>query len=51
MEQSSISMKRHVLAFERGEKTDSEIVSCTRAYQCNAGLLTEYYKIYPQDDT
>jgi uncharacterized HAD superfamily protein len=45
------SMKRHVLAFERGEDYDSETGLLHTAHiMCNAGFLTEYYKIYPQGD-
>jgi hypothetical protein len=45
------SMKRHILAFERGEDYDSETGLLHMAHvMCNAGFLTEYYKIYPQGD-
>lgn len=45
------SMKRHILAFERGEDFDKETGLLHMAHvMCNAGFLTEYYKIYPQGD-
>ena len=45
------SMKRHVLAFESGEDYDKETGLLHVAHiMCNAGFLTEYYKIYPQGD-
>ena len=45
------SMKRHILAFERGEDFDNETGLHHMAHvMCNAGFLTEYYKIYPQGD-
>lgn len=45
------SMKRHILAFERGEDYDPETgVLHTAHIMCNAGFLTEYYRIYPQGD-
>lgn len=45
------SLKRHVLAIERGEDYDPETGLLHAAHvMCNAGFLTEYYKIYPQGD-
>lgn len=45
------SMKRHILAFESGEDYDPETGLLHMAHvMCNAGFLTEYYKIYPQGD-
>jgi hypothetical protein len=45
------SMKRHVLAFERGEDYDPETGCLHMAHvMCNAAFLTEYYKIFPQGD-
>lgn len=45
------SMKRHILAFERGEDYDPETGLLHMAHvMCNAGFLTEYYNIYPQGD-
>lgn len=45
------SMKRHILAFERGEDFDKETGLYHMAHvMCNAAFLTEYYKIYPQGD-
>lgn len=45
------SMKRHVLAYEKGEDYDPETGLLHTAHiMCNAAFLTEYYKIYPQGD-
>lgn len=45
------SLKRHILAFERGEDFDKETGLLHTAHiMCNAGFLTEYYKTYPQGD-
>ena len=45
------SMKRHILAFERGEDRDPETGELHMAHvMCNAAFLTEYYRIYPQGD-
>jgi 5'(3')-deoxyribonucleotidase len=45
------SLKRHTLAFERGEDYDKETGLLHSAHiMCNAAFLTEYYKIYPQGD-
>lgn len=45
------SLKRHVEAFETGEDYDKETGLLHMAHvMCNAGFLTEYYKIYPQGD-
>ena len=45
------SMKRHILAIERGEDYDKETGLLHSAHvMCNAAFLTEYYKIYPQGD-
>jgi hypothetical protein len=45
------SMKRHILAFEKGEDFDPETgLHHTAHIMCNAAFLTEYYKIYPQGD-
>ena len=45
------SLKRHVLAFERGEDYDPETGLLHMAHvMCNAAFLTEYYRIYPQGD-
>jgi 5'(3')-deoxyribonucleotidase len=45
------SMKRHIAAFEAGEDYDQETGLLHTAHvMCNAGFLTEYYKIYPQGD-
>lgn len=45
------SLKRHTLAFERGEDYDKESGILHSAHiMCNAAFLTEYYKIYPQGD-
>lgn len=45
------SLKRHTLAFERGEDFDKETGLLHTAHiMCNAAFLTEYYKIYPQGD-
>ena len=45
------SLKRHTLAFEKGEDFDTETGLLHTAHiMCNAAFLTEYYKIYPQGD-
>lgn len=45
------SLKRHVLAFERGEDFDAETGLLHMAHaMTNAAFLIEYYKIYPQGD-
>jgi len=45
------SLKRHLQAFESGEDFDVETGLLHTAHiMCNAGFLTEYYKIYPQGD-
>ena len=45
------SLKRHLLAIERGEDYDQETGLLHSAHvMCNAAFLTEYYKIYPQGD-
>ena len=45
------SMKRHVLAIERGEDFDKKSGLLHSAHvMCNAAFITEYYKIYPQGD-
>lgn len=45
------SLKRHLIAFERGEDFDPETGLLHMAHvACNAMFLTEYYKIYPQGD-
>lgn len=45
------SMKRHLLALERGEDFDVETGLFHSAHiMCNASFITEYYKIYPQGD-
>lgn len=45
------SLKRHLQEFERGEDFDKETGLLHTAHiMCNAGFLTEYYKIYPQGD-
>lgn len=45
------SMKRHIIAFERGEDYDPETGELHMAHvMCNAAFLTEYYRIYPQGD-
>ena len=45
------SLKRHILAIERGEDYDPEDGLLHSAHaMCNAAFLTEYYKIYPQGD-
>lgn len=45
------SLKRHLLAFEKGEDFDkeSELLHMSHVL-CNAMFLVEYYKIYPQGD-
>jgi hypothetical protein len=43
--------KRHLLAIERGEDYDKETGLLHSAHlMCEAGFLTEYYKIFPQGD-
>ncbi len=45
------SLKRHIAAIEKGEDYDVESGLLHSAHvMCNAGFLTEYYKIYPQGD-
>lgn len=45
------SLKRHTLAFEKGEDFDKETGLLHTAHiQCNAAFLTEYYNTYPQGD-
>ncbi len=45
------SLKRHILAFEKGEDYDKETGELHMAHaMCNSAFLTEYYKIYPQGD-
>lgn len=45
------SLKRHLAAFEAGEDFDSETGLLHTAHiMCNAGFLTEYYKIFPMGD-
>lgn len=45
------SLKRHTLAFERGEDFDPETGLYHAAHMmCNAAFLLEYYKIHPQGD-
>jgi hypothetical protein len=45
------SLKRHVLAIEAGEDFDKKSGLHHSAHiMCNAGFLTEYYKIYPEGD-
>ena len=45
------SMKRHILAFEKGEDYDPETgILHTAHVMCNAAFLTEYYQIAPQYD-
>jgi len=45
------SLKRHVLAWERGEDFDPETgLPHTAHIMCNAAFLTEYYRIFPQGD-
>jgi hypothetical protein len=45
------SMKRHIAAFERGEDFDKESGEYHMAHaMANAGILLEYYDIYPQGD-
>ena len=45
------SMKRHVLAVERGEDFDKKSGLLHSAHiMCNSAFITEYYKIYPQGD-
>lgn len=45
------SLKRHLLAVEKGEDYDPETGELHVAHiACNAHFLTAYYKIYPQGD-
>ena len=45
------SLKRHIQAIESGEDYDKETGLLHSAHvMCNAGFLTEYYRIYPQGD-
>ncbi len=45
------SLERHLEAIKRGEDYDKETGLLHSAHiMCNAGFLTEYYKIYPQGD-
>lgn len=45
------SLKRHILAFERGDDFDAETGLLHMAHaMCNAAFLVEYYRIYPQGD-
>lgn len=45
------SLERHLQAIKRGEDFDPETGILHSAHvMCNAGFLTEYYKIYPQGD-
>ena len=45
------SMKRHILAFEKGQDYDPESGLLHMSHVlCNAAFLVEYYKIYPQGD-
>lgn len=45
------AIKRHTLAIERGEDYDPETGLLHSAHlMCEAGFLTEYYKIFPQGD-
>ena len=45
------SLKRHIQAIEMGEDYDQESGLLHSAHvMCNAGFLTEFYKIYPQGD-
>lgn len=45
------SAKRHLAAIENGEDFDKETGILHSAHlRCNSGMLTEYYKIYPQGD-
>lgn len=45
------SAERHLQAIKRGEDYDKESGILHSAHlMCNAGFLTEYYKIYPQGD-
>lgn len=45
------SLKRHLLAYEKGEDYDPETGILHIAHvACNAHFLTAYYKLYPQGD-
>ncbi len=45
------SLERHLEAIKKGEDYDKETGFLHSAHvMCNAGFLTEYYKIYPQGD-
>jgi len=45
------SLERHLEAVKKGEDYDEETGLLHSAHiMCNAGFLTEYYKIYPQGD-
>lgn len=45
------AIKRHTLAIERGEDYDQETGLLHSAHlMCEAGFLTEYYKIFPHGD-
>lgn len=45
------SLKRHILAFERGEDYDPETKLLHTAHaMCNLAFLTEYYQIFPEGD-
>ncbi len=45
------SLERHLEAIKRGEDYDKESGLLHTAHiMCNAGFLSEYYKIYPQGD-
>lgn len=45
------SLERHIQAIKRGEDYDPESGLLHSAHvMCNAGFLTEYYKIFPQGD-
>lgn len=45
------AIKRHTLAIERGEDYDPETGLLHSAHlMCEAGFLTEFYKIFPQGD-
>jgi 5'(3')-deoxyribonucleotidase len=45
------SLERHLQAIKRGEDHDKETGLLHAAHiMCNAGFLTEYYRIYPQGD-
>ncbi len=49
--QTAGSLMRHLEAFMRGEDYDPETgILHTAHIMCNAGFLTEFYRIYPQGD-